>query len=248
VVIANKLLALPSIKVDPGKSYLSFDGTPMECARCSENAALQSSKICNIIGEVRMATNPRQAEKNSREQETFRGATDAGFETTRRTAEQGAQTMADAGRQATTATAEVVRRNADLWRAGSEIGGRMAQRSMEQFSRLFSLAGGDTQNRVQRSFNNVQAIVESSTNIADGLRSASTEWMAFAQKNIEHNFDRMNALMQWRSIDECIVVQTEFARDNLEGFLQSVQRMSEIAAQAAEEAGRRINQASLAPK
>jgi hypothetical protein len=101
-----------------------------------------------------MATNPRQAEKNSREGETFRGATDAGFETTRRTAEQAAQTMTDAGRQATTATAEVVRRNAErtteLWRSGSEIGGRMAQRSMEQFSRLFGLAGGDTQNKVQR--------------------------------------------------------------------------------------------------
>ena len=201
-----------------------------------------------------MAMNPRQAEKNAREavEETFRSATDAGAEMTRRTAEQATQTMADAGRQATSATAEAMRRNADrtseVWRSGTAIGGRIAERSIEQFSRLLGLAGGDMQSTVQRSFQNLQAIVESGVNIADGLRNASAEWMAFAQNSVEHNFDRMSALLECRSLDECVAVQTEFARDSLEGFLQRARRMSEISAQTAEEAARRISQASLAPR
>jgi len=201
-----------------------------------------------------MAMNPRQAEKSGREavEETFRSATGTGHEGTRQTMEQmdqTAQAMVDAGRQATTAASEVMRRNAqrgsDAWRSGSAIGGRIAERSMEQFSRLLGLAGGDTQHTVQRSFRNLQAIAESSANIADGFRNVSAEWMAFAQNSIEDNFDRMNALIGCRSIDECVAMQTELMRHNLEGLLQSARRTSEITAQAAEEAAQRISQASL---
>ena len=201
-----------------------------------------------------MAMNPRQAEKSSHEavEETLRSPAGTGHEGTRKATEQmeqTAQAMADAGRQATTATADVMRRNAerasDTWRSGNAIGSRIAERSMEQFSRLLGLAGGETQHSVQRSLRNLQAIAESSANIADGFRNASAEWMAFAQNSIEHNFDRMSTMMGCRSIDEFVAVHTEFMRHNLEGFLQSARRTSEISAQAAEEAARRMNQASL---
>ena len=201
-----------------------------------------------------MATNPRQTERSTREavEETFRNATDTGYDATRRTSEQTAQTMADVGRQATTATADAARENAertsDFWRSGSAFGGRMVERSMEQFSRLFDLAGGNTQHTMERCLHNLQAITESGTNIADGFRNASAEWMAFTQNSIGRNLDRVNALMGCRSIDECVAVQTELARENLDGFLQSARRTSEISAKSAQEAARRLSQASLAPK
>jgi hypothetical protein len=200
-----------------------------------------------------MAMNPRQAERSSHEavEEAFRSATGTGNEATRKATEQMERTthaMADAGRQATTATSDVMRRNAerasDAWQSGSAIGNRIAERSMEQLSRLLGLAGGDT---MQRSVHNLQAMADSGANMADGLRNVSAEWMAFAQSSIEHNFDRMNALMGCRSIEECVAVQTELARSNLEGFLQSARRMSEISARAVEEATRRMSQASSAP-
>ena len=72
--------------------------------------------------------------------------------------------------------------------------------------------------------------------------------MAFSQSRTEHNLERMNALIGCRSVDECVTVQTELARDNLAEFLQSARRMSEISAQAIAEAVRRISQASLVPK
>jgi hypothetical protein len=208
-----------------------------------------------------MAMNPRQAEKNSREavEETVRSATDSGYEATRRAAEQTTQAMGDAGRQATSATADVMRKNADVvrknaehtsefWRSGTAIGGQIAEHSMEQFSRVLGLAGGNAQHTLHRCFHNVQAITESSAHMTDGLRDASAEWKAFAQNSIEHNLDRVNALLGCRSIDQCVAVQTELVRDNLEAFLQSARRMSEIYARVAEEAARRVSQASLAPK
>jgi hypothetical protein len=80
------------------------------------------------------------------------------------------------------------------------------------------------------------------------FRNASAEWMAFAGNIIGRNFDRMNALMGCRGIDECVAVETEFARDNLEEFFQSARRILEISAQAAEESARRVGQASLAAR
>jgi hypothetical protein len=201
-----------------------------------------------------MAMNPRQAEKNIREavEETVRSATDVGYEATRRTAEQTTQTMGDAGRRASSATADAMRQNTErtneFWRSGTAIGGGIAEHSLEQFSRVLGLARGHAQRTLQRCFHNVQAITESSAHISDGLRDASAEWKAFAQNSIEHNLDRVNALLECRSIDQCVAVQTELTRDNLEAFLQSARRMSEIYARAAEEAARRVSQASLTPK
>lgn len=199
-----------------------------------------------------MAMNPRQAERNSREavEETVRSATDADYEATRRSAEQTSQAMGDAGRGTTSATADAMQQNAERtnesWRSGTAIGGQIAEHSMEQFSRVLGLAGGNAQHTLQRCFHSVQAMTESSAQITNGLRDASAEWKAFAQNRVEHNLDRMNALMGCRSIDQCVAVQTELARDNLEAFLQSARRMSEIYARAVEEAARRVGQASLA--
>jgi hypothetical protein len=201
-----------------------------------------------------MATNPRQTERSTREavEETFRNASDTGYDTTRRATEQTAQTMADVGRQATTATADAARENAerasDIWRSESAFGGRIVERSMEQFSGLLELAGGNTRHTMERCFHNLQAITESGNSLAEGFRKASAEWMAFTQNSIGRNLNRVNALMGCRSMDECVAVQTELARENLDGFLQTARRTSEISAKSAQEAARSISQASLAPK
>ena len=196
-----------------------------------------------------MSMNPRQADSREVIEESVRSATNAGFEATRRVAEQATQAMGDAGRQGTSAT-DAMRQNAErtseFWRSGTVIGRRIAEQSMEQFSRLFGLAGGDMQHTLHRYFHNIQAITDASAHMTDGLPDASAEWMALAQNSIEHNLDRVDALLGCRSIDQYVVVQTEFARDSLEAFLQTARRMSEISARSAEEAARRVRQASLA--
>lgn len=201
-----------------------------------------------------MAMNPRQAEKNSREavEEAVRNATDIGYEATRRTAEQANEAIGDAGRRTTNATSDAMRQNAErtneFLRSGTAVGGRVAEQSMEQFSRVLGLAGGNAQHTLQRCLHNVQAITESANHLTDGLRDASAEWKAFAQKSIEDNIERVNALLECRSFDQCVTVQTELARDNLEAFLQSARRMSEIYARAAEDTARCVAEISLAPK
>ena len=198
---------------------------------------------------------PRERDIAEAGQEATRKTAEAGPEAVRRVTEQVATTaksMADASQQTANAGAETMRRSAEGFsqtlRSGGELGGRIAERSLERFSHLMGLGGEEGQRTIQQSFNSWQAIIESSQRMADAMQSASTEWMSFAQRNFEHNADGLNALMGCRSLHECLALQTELARDNLEGLLQSTKRVSEISMRMADEAVNRMGEASLAPR
>ena len=81
--------------------------------------------------------NPRQAERDS---------SDPVHETARRTAEQASQTsrtMSDTAERTARVGTEAFRRNAETmsstWRNSSEAATRIAERSVDQFSKLFAL-------------------------------------------------------------------------------------------------------------
>ena len=123
-----------------------------------------------------MATNPRHGERE---------ALDVGQET-RKTGEQAAQTtraMGDAAERATRASAETFQRNTDAareaWQGGSEAAGRIAQRSMEQLTKIFGLGGETVIETLQQTSGNMQAVLESTTVIAGGLQGVEGEFDAF---------------------------------------------------------------------
>ncbi|MGA8952604.1 MAG: phasin family protein [Xanthobacteraceae bacterium] len=192
-----------------------------------------------------MANNPRQAERETNE---------AGQTSTRRAAEQTAQTtrsMADATERTARTGAEAVRRNAENlsnnWRSGSEAASRMAERSMDQLAKMFGLSSDTARQTMQRSSGNLQAVIESTTIIAGGLQNVSGEWMRFAQSRLEDNLDRFDELMGCRTVQDCLALQTEIVRDNLEALLQSMRRASELSGRMANDAMQKIGDTTLAP-
>ena len=191
-----------------------------------------------------MATNPRQAERES---------SDLGHET-RKTADQAGQTgrtMVDAAERTTRAGAEAFRRNTEgvkeTLQGGAEAGSRIAQRSMEQFSKMFGLNGEAAREPVQQSANNMQAVIESASIVAGGLQDVAGEWIRFAQTRLEQNLDHLDQLRECRSLQDCVALQTQILRDNLEAFLQSAHRTSERTTQFAGTAIRQMSNTSIAP-
>jgi hypothetical protein len=191
-----------------------------------------------------MATNPRQAERES---------SDLGHET-RKTADQAGQTgrtMVDAAERTTRAGAEAFRRNTEgvkeTLQGGAEAGSRIAQRSMEQFSKMFGLNGEAARETVQQSANNMQAVIESASIVAGGLQDIAGEWIRFAQTRLEQNLDHLDQLRECRSLQDCVALQTQILRDNLEAFLQSAHRTSERTTQFAGTAIRQMSNTSIAP-
>jgi phasin family protein len=196
-------------------------------------------------GEERMA-NSRQSERDTIE---------AGHETTRRAADQASQvgrTMSDAAENTARAGSEAFRRNAESisrsWRESSQAATRIAERSMDQFSKLFGLTGNGARETMQQSAGNVQALIDSSTVVVNGLQNASGEWVRFIQNRIEENLDHFEELLGCRTPQECMALQTRVVRDNLEALLQSARRTSELSTKLADEAVRRMSDSALAPR
>jgi phasin family protein len=191
-----------------------------------------------------MATNPRHAERD-----------DIGHETSRRAADQTTQatrTMADAAERTARAGAESVRRNAetltDSWRDNSEAASRIAERSMDQLNKVFGLSGETARQAMEQSSGNLQALIESTTIIAGGFQNVAGEWMRFAQSRLEENFDHLDEMMGCRTLQECLALQTQIARDHFHALLESARRTSELSTRVADEAVRKVSNSTLAPR
>jgi len=194
-----------------------------------------------------MATSPRHAENDS--------ATETAQQGMRKAADQAAhtsRTMAEAGERTARAGADAFRRNAEsisnTWRSGRDAVNRIAERSMDQVYKAFGLTGDTARQTMQQSSGNMQAVMESTTVIAGGLQDVTGEWIRFAQSRAEQNLDHFDRLLECRSIQELLAIQTQIVRDNVEAMLQSARRTAERSTQVADEAVRRMSEASLAPR
>jgi hypothetical protein len=190
--------------------------------------------------------NPRQAERELNQ---------AAQEGVRKTAEDTARVAraaADAGAGAARAGADVLQRQSeaaqDAWTSSTKLVSQMTERTMENFSRVFGMGGERAQQAAEQSSRNTEAIVQSTSIIAGGVQSISKELFDLTQKQLNQNLRRMDALVNSRSPQEILAVQSDLFRDNLESFVQSTRRISEISMQMADEASRRINDLSLAPR
>jgi phasin family protein len=194
--------------------------------------------------------NPRQAEKPA-DKEVRQAAHEAAQRLVEETS-RAAQSAADAGAGAARAGAEMVHRNTETmqhaWQSSSRMASQLAERSFERFTHAFGIGGESAQQAAQQSCRNLESIVQSGTIPAGGLQSISREWLEFARRSLEQNLQQVDALAACRSPQEMLAAHSDLLRDNLEGFVQSTRRIAEISLQTADEAARRMSDASLAPR
>jgi hypothetical protein len=134
------------------------------------------------------------------------------------------------------------------WESASKMASQLIEQSMQRFARTFGIAGENAQQATQQSSRNIEAIVQSGTIIAGGMQSISRELFDFARKRMEQNLHRADAVMTCRTPAELIAAQSDLVRDNLEDFVQSTRRIAELSMQMADEAARRMSDASLVPR
>ena len=114
--------------------------------------------------------------------------------------------------------------------------------------KLFGLTGDTARETMQQSAGNVQALLESSTFVVDGLQNVSGEWMRFVQNRIEENLEHFEEFLGCRTPQECLALQTRVVRDSIEALLQSARRAAEASTKLADDAVRRISDTALAPR
>jgi phasin family protein len=129
-----------------------------------------------------------------------------------------------------------------IWESSAELTSSLAKRSTDQFGRALGLAGGETDATAQQASRNLSAILQISQALNEGVRKVSDEWFKFARARIERAFEHVDRAIRSRTPQELAAIQTEAVRDNLEGMLQSTQRIAELSQQTANEASRKLSE------
>jgi hypothetical protein len=197
-----------------------------------------------------MADNSRSDEKHSAgtqaEQPATKAAqqtTQAAREVTRKGAEQAERivnTAADVNSQTARVGAEIVQRNTQTLhravRSGTEMAASLTERSVQQWNRALGLSGNEAEKAVEKSSENIGAILQSSLAFADTTQRLMHEWFNFARERAEQNFNRIDHLFHCRTPQEFVAIQSEVLKDNLEESLKWTRRMAEQSIPMADEA------------
>ncbi|MBV8799153.1 MAG: phasin family protein [Alphaproteobacteria bacterium] len=130
-----------------------------------------------------------------------------------------------------------------LWRSGLEMVSDVAGRSSSQVARSMGLADEKAHQATEQSSRNIDVIVQSSKAYADALQSFSREFTRFCRERLDHNIERMDALMRSRTPQEFFAAQSDLLRDNFEGILQSSRRVAQASVGVTDETTRRVTRA-----
>lgn len=185
--------------------------------------------------------------------DTARRATDAAADATRRgteaTAEAAKRTAEMAGdttRRAMDAGAELTRRGTETFRDTSrELTGtalRLAGQQTEQFQRLLGLSANGQGEAVQQAKQNMDAIVQCSSALMDGMQSVWREWLALSQETMQRHVDGMGSVMRSRSLHDFYAAQSGLLKDEMRMVLDRSVKISEMSARAADTAVRQLGE------
>src|SRR5215208_174976 len=187
------------------------------------------------------------ANPNTREE---KNAVQAARETARRISgetHQYAQAAADVGEGAVRTSTELLQRNSEMmqqfWEAARKMASQLSDPSVNPIFRA-TLGSSDTegQKAAQQSARNVEAVLGSSTVVAQELQNMSREWLEFAQSRLQQTLGCLDALGRCRTPQDAAAVHTELLRDNVEHLLQSARRAAEISARMADAASRKMTE------
>ena len=153
------------------------------------------------------------------------------------------QISTDVSERAARAGTQIFQRNVETiqeaLQSSAEIAARLTERSADQFGCVFGISVDEAHKAVQKSSDNLDAIIQSSSVLAGVTQSMSREWVSFTRGRMEQNFNRFDSLLHCRTPQEVVAFQTEFLRDNLESFLQCARWIAEKYIQVADEATKR---------
>ena len=145
-----------------------------------------------------------------------------------------------AGEQAVRASTDAARHSAetvqDAMRTGLNTATQTFQQATEQFTRAFGFAQPQSQELIRQSSQNLEAVTQATAVLAQGAQEISREWLGSAQERLEKNIDGLNALARCRSVQDCVAVQSELVRDNLQQVIDTNRRLSEVSVRVAQDA------------
>ncbi|GEM_PF-879645 len=116
---------------------------------------------------------------------------------------------------------------------------------MNEQINLFSKMGFDMFKSYEEvvAFNkdNLDAVVKSSTIMAEGLQSVSKDVMALTQTSVQENVSAAKALFECKDAKAMVELQSKFAKDSYDKFIAEAGKISDASTKLAEDAWAPLN-------
>jgi len=142
---------------------------------------------------------------------------------------------------------ELLRRNSEMmqqfWEAARKMAAQLSDPSVNPvFRAAFGTSDVEGRKAAEQSARNMEALLGSSTVVAQEFQNMSREWLEFAQSRLQQTLSCLDSMGRCRTPQDAAAVQTELMRDTLEHFLQSARRTAEMSARMADTATRKMTE------
>jgi hypothetical protein len=157
-----------------------------------------------------------------------------------------AETSKDARERAAGGGTDIFQRNVDTVQEALQSSAQLAARltrSADEFGCVFGISGEEIREAAQKSSDNLDAIIQLSSVVAEVTQCISREWLNFTRERMEQILNRFESLLRCRTPQGIAAIQSEIVRDNLESFLQCARRIAKITMQMPDEATKRATEA-----
>jgi hypothetical protein len=166
-----------------------------------------------------------------------------------RGAKQFGSTTAETGERAARVGADVLQDNAEAfqnaWRSTIDMATKVSQRSTDQFALAFGFSGKDSQEAIQHSAKNLEAVLRSTGAMAQGFNAISRHMFDFMRERLDNNLNRINEFWRCRTPQDLAVVHSDLMRDNLQGVLESSRRVADLSLKVVDDATKKIRRTSI---
>ena len=189
-------------------------------------------------------------------------AADAGRKVTRDAAdtmeknvEKGAEAATKTAEHSAEATRDVAEKSAQAFRSTTEKAGtaskitsdaaeatkQVTDQATQQFGRVFNLQAKASEEVANRTQQNLDVLLQTSSLLAEGFQSVLREWMNYTQSAVQRNIDGMNTIMRARTMQDLLAAQSDLLNAEVQLLLNSSVKVSEVTARVANDAAQKIN-------
>jgi hypothetical protein len=131
-----------------------------------------------------------------------------------------------------------------LWEHSTELFAHFARQSTDQIGRVLGISGDNAETGARRTSRSFDALLQSGDVITSASGDLSREWFNTMRRMIDATVGRSETLASCRTPNDLFAMQLDIMRATVEAALQGTKRVSEISAQAANEASQKMSDAA----
>lgn len=158
-------------------------------------------------------------------------------------AEHAGNAAADTARRAFGETQSAER--AALGAAESSLGtaSQMARDMVERIGNVFTINTPEAQETIRRTAQNMNAVIEANTALSEASQAIWREWLDFAQEAARQQADGMQRVVAARTPHDLVDAQMALLKREVEAFLNTASRVSDLSSRAVRQATTRVREA-----